>query len=104
MTFNAANNQTVATDVTGLAFANATVRGFKAYITVVLDATTDLFAFYELDGIQRGSGWVMSSGYTGDDTLVVFSITSTGQVQYVSGNYGGYVSLTMKFRAITVSI
>ena len=46
----------------------------------------------------------MTQESTGDDSLVVFSITSAGQIQYVSGNYAGFVTGTVKFRAITTSI
>lgn len=102
--FSGANNQSSAANITDLVFSNGNTRAFKAWVTVIVDATTDLFAIYELEGIQRGSSWSMSSSYTGDNTSIVFSITSSGQVQYTSPSYEGFVSLTMKFRAITVNI
>lgn len=102
--FAAANNQAVAANVTGLAFANGTVRSFKVHGSIVSDATADLFEAFELEGIQRGSDWVMSDSRTGDESEVVFTITTAGQVQYTSGNYAGFSSLTIKFRAITTSV
>ena len=101
--FSGANNQAAAANVTGLAFANVTVRSFKVHGSIVVDATADLYEEFELHGIQRGADWVMDDQRTGDDSLVTFSITNTGQVQYTSGNYAGFVSLDIKFRAITTS-
>ena len=102
--FAGANNQSLAANVTGLSFANATVRSFKVHGSIHVDATSDLFEEFELHAIQRGADWVMSDSRTGDDTLVTFTITNAGQIQYTSGNYTGFVSLTIKFRAITTSV
>lgn len=102
--FALANNQVVAANVTGFAFANADVRGFKAFATVEIDATADLFESFELIGIQKGSSWDMSVASVGDDSGVVFSITTAGQIQYVSSNAAGFVSGSIKFRALTTSI
>jgi hypothetical protein len=46
--FSFANNQSGAANVTGFAFANATVRGFNALVTVEIDATADLFEQFNL--------------------------------------------------------
>ena len=102
--FSAANNQTSAADVTGLAFANATVRSFEALISVTIDASADLFETFKLVGIQRGADWQLISESVGDDSGLVFSITNTGQVQYTSTNVAGFVSNTIKFRAITTTV
>lgn len=102
--FSAANNQAVAADVTGLAFANATVRSFKALVSVSIDATADLYEVFELVGIQKGASWDMSQTATGDTSGLVFSITNAGQVQYTSTDVAGFVSNTVKFRATTLSI
>lgn len=95
--FTAANNQAVAANVTGLAFANAVTRGFEAQITVVRGST---YAEYSLKGIQKASSWEMSQEYVGDDSGLVFSITSAGQIQYTSTNTGNTAGLL--FRAQTV--
>lgn len=102
--FSAANNQASPADVTGLAFANATVRSFKALVSVSIDATTDLFETYELIGVQKAAGWDMSVSSVGDDTGLAFSITTSGQVQYTGLNYSGFVSNTIRFRAQTLSV
>ena len=102
--FSGANNQAVAADVTGFAFANANIRSFKALVSVTVDAATDLFETYELVAIQKGASWDLAQSAVGDDSLTVFSITNAGQVQYTSSNYSVFVSLTIKFRAIVTTV
>lgn len=102
--FAGANNVSSPANVTGLAFANGSVRSFKAHVSVALDATADLFETFELNGVQRGADWSMSQESTGDTSGVLFSITSGGQVQYTSANSAGFVSLAMRFRATTTSL
>lgn len=101
--FSAADNQAVAADVTGLAFANGTVRAFKVLMSVVVDATTDLYESYELIGIQKGASWDMAISSVGDDSGFVFTITNAGQVQYTNLTYAGFVSATVKFRAYSLA-
>jgi len=102
--FAIANNQASPADVTGLAFANATVRGFEVLATVEIDATADLYETYALYGIQKGASWDMSQESVGDDSGIIFSITNAGQIQYISQSYAGFVSGSIKFRARTTSI
>ena len=102
--FAGANNVAAAANVTGLAFANGTVRSFSAQVSVFVDAASDLYEVFDLKGIQRGADWVMSSPSTGDESLVNFTITTAGQVQYTSGNYTTFVSLEIKFRATVTSV
>jgi len=102
--FAGANNATAGTSITGFAFANGTVRSFKAQVSVVVDATANLYEVFTLEGIQRGADWAISQSSTGDDSQVDFNINASGQITYASGNYAGFNSLTMKFRAETTSI
>lgn len=102
--FSAANNQVAAANVTGLAFANGVVRSFKALVSVEIDATADLFEAFELIGVQKGASWDMAVSAAGDNSNITFSITTAGQVQYVSGSEAGFVSSLIKFRAQTTSI
>jgi len=102
--FAAANNVAAAANLTGLAFAAGVVRSFKAQVSIALDATADSFEVFELKGINKGSSFDMSVSSVGDDSGIVFSITSAGQVQYTSPNSAGFVSNTMKFRASTTSV
>lgn len=102
--FAAANNVAVATDVTGFAFANGSVRSFKALVSVYIDATTPLYESFEIQGVQKASDWFIAISSVGDDSNVDFTITSAGQIQYVSGNETGFVSSTIKFRALVTSV
>ena len=102
--FSLANNQASLTNVTGLTFANGTVRGAKVQYSIFVDATSNLYESGELELIQRGTNWVVSRENTGDDSLVDFDVTTAGQVQYTTPLYAGFTSATMKFRATTTSV
>ena len=104
VSFSGANNQGSPANVTGLAFSNGTTRSFSVQMSVVVDATASLYSQYKLDGVQHASGWYIFSNVIGDNALLTFTITSAGQIQYTSANYAGFVSLTMKFRAQTITI
>jgi hypothetical protein len=54
--------------------------------------------------VQKGSGWEITIQSTGDESGVSFSITSTGQMQYTSANYVGFISGAIKFKATTSSV
>jgi hypothetical protein len=102
--FSLANNQVAPANVTGLAFANGSVRaGFVRY-SIFIDATSDLYEAGELELIQRGADWVISQETTGDNSLVSFDVDNSGQVTYTSSNLGGFVSATMKFRAQALTV
>ena len=103
--FSLSNNQASAANVTGFAFAAGVVRGFKALVTVKIDATVELYETFELIGINKaGTSFEMAQSGVGDESGVVFTITSAGQVQYTSASYTGFSSGTVKFRAITTSV
>jgi hypothetical protein len=102
--FSLANNQATPSNVTGLAFASGVSRSFEALVSVQIDAASDLFEVFKLYGIQRGADWQMSVESTGDNSLVAFTITSSGQVQYTSGSYATFVAGLIKFRAIVTSV
>ena len=102
--FAMSNNQAAPANVTGLAFASGVVRSFTALVSVEIDATVDLYEQFTLNGINKGGSFDMSVYAVGDNSGVTFSITSAGQVQYTSGNAAGFVSGSIKFRAITTSV
>jgi hypothetical protein len=90
--------------VTGFAFANASVRSFKAQVSVAIDADSDLFEVFDIQGVQKTSGWEISVASDGDDSLIDFNITSLGQVTYSSNSYTGFVSGLINFRASVTSV
>jgi hypothetical protein len=97
--FSFVNNQVAAANVTGLAFANADVRSFIAEIAV--ERGTE-FEHHTITGIQLNASWDIVVESVGDDTGIVFSVTSLGQVQYTSTDdvNGG----VMRFRAKAIGI
>lgn len=101
--FSASNNQASPSNITGLSFSNSTVRSFTAYVSTTVIATSNLYEYFTISGIQRGSDWQISSTSTADISGFIFSITTAGQLQYTSSTYPGFVSATLKFRAITLS-
>lgn len=103
-TFTPANNQSAAANVTGLAFANATVRGAVVFYSVIISATSSLYEFGTLHLIQKGASWDMAQTSNGDDSLVVFTVTTAGQVQYTTPSYAGFSSAKMGFRALVTQV
>lgn len=101
--FSIANNQAIASNITNFSFSNVIVRSFNAVVSVKIDADSDLYEIFEIHGIQKGSEWDLSISSSGDSTGIMFSITNSGQLQYTSQNYSGFLSGAMKFRAITTS-
>jgi hypothetical protein len=102
--FSGAADTATDLDVTGLAFANGTVRSFNAIISVVVDATANLYEEFNIKGIQKGSDWDISIESVGDDSQVSFDITSAGQIQYNKTTTAGWVSTTINFRADTTTV
>jgi hypothetical protein len=106
LSFTAGNGVTSASNITGLSFSNAIVRGFNALLTSTVVRTTggNLYANYELKGIQQANGWILNSSFIGDNTGVTFSINTAGNVQYTSTSLDNFTSNTLKFKANTTSI
>lgn len=102
--FSAADSVVAAANVTGFAFANASVRAFTALVSVSIDGTSDLFEEFHIQGIQKSASWNMSVDSVGDDSGITFSITNAGQIQYTSGTVPGFVSNTIKFRAWVTNV
>jgi hypothetical protein len=102
--FSGANNQSSATNVSGLLFAEASVKSFLIIATVSVGATADLYQQFEIRGLQKATGiWIITDIRLGDDTDIEFSILSTGgngQLQYTSADYTGFSSLDITFRAL----
>lgn len=102
--YSFSNSQITPESITNLAFSNLKVRSFEAVVSVTIDADSNLYEVYKINGIQKDSEWDLTISSTGDDTGITFSITSSGQLQYISSNYSGFTSGIMKFRASTTSV
>jgi len=77
-----------------------TVGSFEANLYIEVDATADLFEKYRIEGINKGSDWEISVSSLGDETGMVFDITSGGQVTYDNTAYAGFVSGIIKFKVL----
>ena len=101
-TFSLANNQATPADVTGFAFASNTlkyafVQVFVQRITTGAGATEAIEGFVFMAIYAPTSGWRMfplNSGDNGTDCGVTFSVTSAGQVQYISSSITGTPSVS----------
>lgn len=102
--FNLSTNQTTPVDVTNFNFNNTDVRSFEGLCSVYISSDDELYETFKILGIQKASGWDMSVEKVGDDSQVIFSITTLGQIQYTTPNYSNFNSGLLKFRAITTSI
>lgn len=97
--FTAANNISSPANITGLIFNND-VWGADIYLSARLTATTNLYANYTIKIVNQNGSWDLVTTYVGSNILS-FSITNSGQLQYTTGNFPGFVSLIFKFKAIT---
>jgi hypothetical protein len=89
--------------ISGLSFSSST-RSFDVFCSVYVNATTKLYANFHLRGINKDTSWEVVSSYVGDETSILFSITSSGQIQYASPSYPGLTGVTFKYKAFTTSI
>ena len=102
--FSATNNQTIPADVSGFFFDAANTSYFTAMVSVVIvTATETINAGYDLKGIKLSDYWQMNSGYIGENTGIIFNITDSGQIQYISTDIPNWVSTTIKFRALSLT-
>lgn len=89
--FDIADDQSVAANVTGLSFDIATVR--SSIVTYSIYRSTDSAelgetGFLLLTYMTDANAWTMTR-YANDDAGVVFTITDAGQVKYTSSNMSG---------------
>ena len=98
ISFNANNNQSVASNITGLLFSG--YWGFDCYLTARVVATTNLYTHFHIRGVNKGTSWEIIKTYVGDDTGIEFYITTGGQLQYTTPNISGFVSCIFKARAL----
>lgn len=108
LVFLAANNQVSPVNITDLRFSEGIVRSFLCYLSTSITATSNLYAQFELRGLQKNTGdWVISSEHIGDVTGIEFTIISSsgfGQVQYTSNNEAGFIGNKMVFTAVTTNV
>jgi hypothetical protein len=99
------NNVSTPTNISGLVFQNANIRSFTITMTINMNRTSggNLFENFILEGIQNDSGWTLLSTSQGDITGIVFSITSSGQIQYTGTNMTNWSSTTFRYFVTQIS-
>jgi hypothetical protein len=103
--FDAWNNVSIPSDVSGFVFTSTNTKSFSAMACVNINTVTDEFdALYEIRGLKKRSGWIIDCKYIGDDIGIDFSIRSDGQIQYTSSNRPDWLSTKIKFRALTTTV
>ena len=100
--FDLANNQSSAANLTGLTFDTSTVRAaivqYSIYRTSSTTEKSEVGTIY-LAYKSTAATWELAQTYAGDSGIT-FSITSAGQVQYTSSNFSGIsYSGKLKFKA-----
>jgi hypothetical protein len=103
-TFTIANNQSSATNITGLLFNPSLFRGIKIEYSIYRQTDTASSARAQMGQLRfvyntQAGVWYMSDDYAGQNAGVEFSIdNATGQIQYTSTNISGtnYVG-TLKY-------
>ena len=107
--FSALNAQLTPATITNFAFSNTRVRYFRADVSVYINTTSgNIASGYELKGIQQNStngNWLLNTTFIGSSPPNVnFTISTSGQLQYTSSSVGAFVSSTLHFRALTLSV
>ena len=92
--FTIANNQSSASDITGLLIDPISTRSFIIDYIIYRQTDTGSSAVAQagqLRGVYntQSSTWFMSDDYSGQNSGVVFSIISSGQIRYTSSNISG---------------
>lgn len=99
------HSQTVPVNITNFLFDNSVTSSFKATISVNVSANEPKYALWEINGVYKPTGWVITSSFSGDVTGVYFYINDNegvGQVQYTNSNGIG-TTTTIRYRATTTS-
>lgn len=101
---NLNNNQAVAANVNNFRFDTSEVQAISAeylIIRVYDSGSSTVTESGEIIGNYNGSDFVISQDAVGD-AGITFSITSVGQVQYISSNLTNHVSSVIRFKAKTI--
>lgn len=110
-TFSIANNNAVASNVTGLSFNTGLVRAAFIDYSVYRTSTSNpsgqseggqLIAVYD-NSASTGNKWSLTQGPVNGNSGIIFSMTDAGQIQYTTTDIGtpGY-SGVIKFSATTL--
>lgn len=86
-------------NVTGLNIS-VVYTGFRALVTVMVDATTDVSESFDLLGTSDGTQWVMSQNSVqsvNGPANITFSIDSSGQIKYTTTSTPGFSKRVLRW-------
>jgi len=101
--FTPSNNNITPSNVVGLNFDNTYIRSFIVTLSANVTATSSLYETFVLEGVQLNSGWDLYISSYGDSTGITFSITNSGQVQYTTPNYSGFVNCIFRYQVSQIN-
>jgi len=105
--FSYSNNISSASNITGLVFDKASIRGADIFVTTFTDSTFgDKATVSTIHCITDGTNWgiIEDTKQSTVATNITYSITSAGQFQYTSPNDGGFTTGTMKWSYFTTAV
>lgn len=93
--------------ITGLMLSYS-VTSFIAYMSIYIDATTDLYTSVEIRGLRKDpsnwSSYELQFNYIGDTiSLLDFNMVNNGQMMMTIGNIPGFNNAVVKFRAFSLT-
>lgn len=91
-------------DIPSLTFS-ALLKGFRAVITVNVDADPNLSETFEMLGTYDGTGWSISQtsiANTNGTANITFDITSAGQMRYSSTSTTGFTKRTLVWSVLAL--
>jgi len=104
---SALNNQPTPVNVNNLSFTPGGATGQRAVHVLIssnLTASVSKVESFELLIQLKTASCQLTQSSVGDDTGIVFSITSAGQVQYTSPNEAGFTSNVFKWIATVTKV
>jgi hypothetical protein len=99
------HSQTNPVSITNFYFDNSVTSSFKAIINVNVSAASSKYAVWELNGVYKPTGWVMTSSFVGDITGINFYVVDNngvGQIKFTNSN-GPTTTTTIRYRATTTA-
>jgi hypothetical protein len=97
------NNVSSPADITGLSFSTTDTRSFTITMAISIVASASLYSQAVIEGIWKNGAWEIFTSSLGDATGITFSITSTGQLRYISLNYTSWSSTTFRWTAKVIN-
>lgn len=86
---------------TTLITLDSTLNGGKLEYTVIIDADTDLYEKGTIEFIKTASGYTYSKTFIGDDALIALALDNSGNLQYTTSTYTGFVSGQINFNIVS---